>query len=192
MKPALRRILCALLLGLCSAELEATTYTKILTHKELTSEAGTIVIGRCTDIKSEWRDRRLYTVATVTIDETLKGKDAGTVRVLIPGGTDLNRKVPVTMAVEGAPNMSINEDMLLFLGQTPVRANEYYIVGLAQGKFTIHQESPKAGAPASGVMAGKTPATTGQEVSKRVDGASLAQFRKEIMGYLSEGDAPKK
>jgi hypothetical protein len=145
-----------------------------LSNKELARTAELIVIGQCRDTMILWIDRVLYTLATIDVAETLKGAPAMAVTVALPGGIDVNRKIPVSMTYPGAARMAAREDVLLFL----VNANDqvagtYAVLGLAQGKFSIVQTD--VGVP---VVSGHNSAL-GAGVS-----VPLATFKEEIMSHL--------
>jgi hypothetical protein len=110
-----------------------------LSMQEMAEGASLIVIGQCTGTKSRWVERRLVTEATILVAETIKGDVAGTLKVELPGGVDANRKFPVAMTHPSAPQISLDEEVFLFLTPTDEGSNAYSVMGFAQGKFSIGQ-----------------------------------------------------
>jgi len=107
----------------------------------LTAQSDEVIIGRCTALESRWVDRRLVTVATISVDETLKGQKAPQISVVIPGGIDTGRKIPVAMIVDEAPRIVPDEAVLLFLRASSRIPGSYRVTGLSQGKFTIVRDT---------------------------------------------------
>jgi hypothetical protein len=101
----------------------------------LARRADLIVTGRCQDVRSAWVGRALVTLATIGVRETLKGSPVQSVTVLLPGGVDLNRAVPIAMTVPGAPRLAPGEETLLFLVRDPGYGGALAV--LSQGKFSI-------------------------------------------------------
>jgi len=105
--------------------------------QDMVAQSELIVTGRCLSTRSVWIDRSLVTIATISVGETIKGSEASTVDVVLPGGADSNRRIPVAMTYPGAPTIQPQEDVFLFLTQAGVIANSYAVMGFAQGKFSI-------------------------------------------------------
>jgi hypothetical protein len=120
----------------------ATTIRRV-SDEELTTRAHLIVVGRQVESRSVWIGRMLMTRVTVAVDETLKGYvPAVTVTVDIPGGIDMNRRIPIGMSVAGAPTIHSGEHVVLFLSRgegitAMAGSDEYGIVGFSQGKFSV-------------------------------------------------------
>src|SRR5262245_2729598 len=121
-----------LLLSLVVSGLWATRATKIqqteqylevsnpgnvtsLDMREMSQGATMIVTGQCLGTRSTWVGRTLYTIATVQVSETIKGDQQSKIDVILPGGIDLNRKIPLAMNFPGAPLMQRGEESFLFL-----------------------------------------------------------------------------
>ncbi|HWP44528.1 MAG TPA: hypothetical protein VNO14_14880 [Blastocatellia bacterium] len=107
--------------------------------EEMARQSDLILTGRCTDTSSTWiQDGRvLVTLATVSVDEVIKGGQASTVTVVLPGGVDLNRKIPVAMTYPGAPRIAPQEEVFLFLTGEDAVPNSYTVAGFSEGKFSI-------------------------------------------------------
>jgi hypothetical protein len=153
-----------------------------LSNRELTTQSDVIVIGRALDSSSRWIGRTLVTAVKVQVQESLKGKGSAVVEVLLPGGIDATRRVPVGMAVPGAPRIQRNEDVLLFLAQN-TEVGGYVVTGFAQGKFSIVTRQ------------GRQMVSRDARGSQLVQGAAisrgtatetpLADFRREITTYIA-------
>jgi hypothetical protein len=107
------------------------------TESDMIQEASIIVAGRCTNLQSQWAGRTLVTLATIQVSEALKGSVGSTVTVVLPGGVDSNRRIPVAMSYPAAPAIYHQEQVLLFLTPEDLVSGGYSIVGFSQGKFTL-------------------------------------------------------
>jgi hypothetical protein len=111
----------------------------------------------------------------VSVHERLKGRADSTVTVDIPGGIDVNRKIPIGMSVPGAPRIYSGERVILFLSQraaftAQAGSPEQGIVGFSQGKFSVVEDA-----------SGRPMVITGTEKGAR----PLQEFKAEIQGLLS-------
>src|SRR5262245_33174141 len=145
-----------------------------LSDDRLVEQSSLVVIGRCTGVRSAWMGRRLMTLATVAVREVLKGEPRAEVTVVIPGGMDAQRAVPVAAVVEGAPQLATGEEALLFLSARPDEPDTYAIVGWGQGKRSILTDATGAELVAAG--SGRPPATV-----------PLARFRAQILQRVESG-----
>jgi hypothetical protein len=136
MKKAAVAALWLLVLALAAPALRATTVVA-LSEEEMIQQADLILTGRCTRLESTWIDRQLVTLATVSVSAVLKGQPGSEITVVVPGGIDVNRKVPVAMTFAGAPKMFVGEDVLLFLTPEGRVTNGWMVAGFSQGKYTI-------------------------------------------------------
>ena len=107
-----------------------------LTTDELVEESAVIATGRCIETHSSWVGRNLFTFATISVTETLKGQPGQTVTVAIPGGVDMNRQYPVAMRFPGAPEFYPQEVVFLFL-KPATTVPGFVVTGVSQGKFSI-------------------------------------------------------
>jgi hypothetical protein len=154
-----------------------------LSNAQLTTQSDAIVIGRAVNVQSRWIDRTLVTAVTVQISESIKGTLSGSIEVLLPGGADATRRIPVAMTFAGAPTIRPGEDVFLFLDYADDVAG-YVVSGFAQGKFSIMTD-------ASGVRR----VNRDLRGSQLVEGAgisrgtvtmdALSAFREEIIGYVA-------
>lgn len=111
--------------------------------RDMANQADLIIVGHCEAIESVWVGRMLFTRYTMAVDETVNGEDLDTVKVMVPGGIDLNRPVPIGMSVPDAPVFFPDERDVLLLTRTPHPGltNTYSIVGFNQGRFKIREGS---------------------------------------------------
>jgi hypothetical protein len=129
-------VLCLLVAALAAPALWATTAVE-RTEADLIAESAVILTGRCTDLRSEWIDRDLVTLATISVTEVLKGDPVSELTVVLPGGIDANRRFPIAMSFPAAPEIFRQETVLLFLVPEDRVAGGYAVSGFSQGKFTL-------------------------------------------------------
>ncbi len=161
----------------------ATSLSAGMTMREMTEGASLIVVGKCAETRSQWIERRLVTLATVSVTETIKGAAAETLTVVLPGGIDSNRKYPVAMTYAGAPQMSPEEEVFLFLTNQNEVPNGYAVMGWAQGKFSIAQDS--AGQKVVTRDQTIAPVQRGMGVTRgNPQSIPLTEFKEMVRGYL--------
>ena len=114
-----------------------TTLALALSIGDMTDQADVIAIGNCVETRSMWVDRSLVTLVTVAVSESLKGLPGDTLTVVVPGGVDVNRKIPVAMTYPGAPRLTPGENVFLFLNADSEVGGGYAVTGFSQGKFSI-------------------------------------------------------
>lgn len=170
--------LAAMLLG---SPADATTAIA-LSNQALAVDATLIVTGRCTEVRSAWEGRTLVTLATVAVTDVLKGDTTQTVTVVLPGGSDANRKFPVSMVYAGAPQMAVGEDVFLFLGPDEA-ASGLAVLGFSQGKFSIvdDERGEKVVSRNLSALTLQSPAGTRRGTTTRVP---LNEFKNEIREHL--------
>lgn len=104
----------------------ATTIVEPLGIAELSKRAERVVMGEVVATRSEMTRQGIYTVATIVVDEMLRGRSEPVLEVRVPGG----RIDDIELTVVGAPRMIHGYQFLLFLdGQR--------VVGLGQGAFVV-------------------------------------------------------
>lgn len=108
-----------------------------LSIEEMVNQSDLIAIGNCASTRSVWVDRNLVTLASISVAETLKGNQSEQLTVVLPGGVDANRKVPIAMTYPGAPRITPGEDVVLFLTSDDQVPGGFTIAGFSQGKFSI-------------------------------------------------------
>lgn len=99
--------------------------------------ATAIVRGTVADVRPEWVDgrRRVETIVTLDVGETLKGDMGRRLSFTVPGGV-IGRYRSVTI---GAPSFRQGEEVVVFLGaQAPALP---YLIGLGQGVFRVRRDA---------------------------------------------------
>jgi hypothetical protein len=160
-----------------------TTLAAALSLEDMIGQSDVIAIGSCTNTQSAWVDGSLVTVATVSVSETLKGSGSETLTVVLPGGIDANRKIPVSMSYPGAPRLAPGENAFLFLTAAPEFGNNYTVAGFSQGKFSIVNDEdgePMVSRDLSEMsLRGENGVRRGQS-----DVTPLSSFKERVRGYL--------
>ena len=150
----------------------------------MAQESTLIVTGQCSDLASAWIGRELVTVATVQVDEQIKGQSAGKIQVIIPGGIDANRAIPLALTVPGAPRILPGEQVLLFLADENRVRDGYAVVGFSQGKFSLIA-NPDGSKAASQDLTQLTLAGAKSTRPGTAHAVPLAQIRQEIQNALA-------
>jgi hypothetical protein len=160
-----------------AAGVSATTL-KPVTEETLTRDAETIVVGTVAASRAEWIGNTLVTSVAVDVAETLKGEPERRVEVLLPGGIDARRAVPVAVRYPGAPTLVQGENVVLFLDSTALKPEAHVIAGFSQGKYTLS-------AGADGAKSVQR-ATTGDRSDGVSDRRTLEQFRLQLQDHLAK------
>jgi hypothetical protein len=146
-----------------------------------------IVIGQCLGTQSRWVGRSLVTDATISVAETLKGDAApgSVVTVELPGGIDSKGKFPLAMTYAGAPQISPEEDVFLFLYRPVEDANSYSVMGFSQGKFSVNKASDGEKVVMRDMT--KAPASKGVGPTRgNPQVVSLSEFKEWVMRVLNK------
>jgi len=161
-----------------------------LSEAELAERSSLIVIGQCTEVRSAWMGRRLMTLATVAVRETLKGEPHAQVTVVIPGGMDAQRPVPVAAVVAGAPQLAPAEEVVLFLSARPDEPDRYTVTGWEQGKFSILKDGQGNQVIALGRRRPPSPGASEPTLSRNPAGTlTLPKFRASILRWVESPSA---
>jgi hypothetical protein len=162
-----------------------TTLAVALSLEDMVNQSDLIMIGSCVDIKSVWVDRALVTLATVSVGETLKGNESGNVTVVLPGGVDANRKVPIAMTYPGAPRLTPGENVFLFLTSDTDYGTGYNVAGFSQGKFSIVTD--ENGEPLVSRDLTKVSLKGNKGVRRGESNATpLSSFKAQVKAYLNK------
>lgn len=157
---------------LVPAGLPATTLQE-LSLRTMVEQAEVIVTGTCKQVESRWLGRTLVTLATVSVSETLKGRERAEVILVVPGGADLDRPIPIAVTYPGAPVVMPGEGLVLLLEPAAGVADGFWSVGFSQGVLPVVQDAAgKALVLRRGATGGGT--------------SPLAEVRAEILNYLRE------
>jgi hypothetical protein len=162
-----------------------TTLAVALSLEDMVSQSDVIAIGNCVETKSVWVDGTLVTLATVAVGETLKGTGAETLTIVLPGGADANRKIPVAVSYPGAPRLTPGENAFLFLTSDPDFGGGYTVAGFAQGKFSIVNDED--GQPVVSRDLTKMSLQGNNGVRRGAANVTpLATFKDKVNGYLNK------
>src|SRR5687767_2343881 len=162
---------------------EAMSTAADLSTAEMTLQSERIVTGECVGVETAWIDRTLVTIATVAVGEVIKGEDSSTVTVVLPGGTDTNRKFPIAMTYPGAPTLQPGEQAFLFLTREDEVPNGYVVTGFAQGKFSIVEDSQGQQVISRDLTKVRLQGGSGT-VRGTKQTLSLSEFKEKVKGYL--------
>lgn len=113
--------------------------TQRLTEEELARKSGFIVDATVAAVTCSWNEdgTQIYTFVELLVTDSVKGafQSGDVLRLRILGGIIDD----IGMQIAGAPGFQENEEALLFLGPNPETL--FPVVGLWQGKFSIHADS---------------------------------------------------
>lgn len=156
-----------------------------LSIRDMALQSELIVAGRCVETHSAWieNNRVLVTLATVQVDETLKGGAASTITVVLPGGIDSNRRIPVAMTYAGAPTIAPEENVFLFLTGEESIAGGYAVMGFAQGKFSVVEDEDGQKLVSRDLTKVRLQRQSGLARGTR-QRATLSEFRQKVREYL--------
>jgi hypothetical protein len=158
-----------------------------LSTRDMALQSEMIITGRCLDTSTAWIEngRVLVTLATVAVDEVIKGTQTSTVTVVLPGGIDANRPIPVAMTYAGAPTIAPNENVFLFLTAEERITNGYAVMGFAEGKLSIIED--EAGQK---LVSRDLTKVRGQRGPGVVRGnrqfVPLSEFKEKVLSYLGQ------
>lgn len=161
----------------------STSLANGLSMQEMTTGSSLIVTGKCLETRSQWIDRRLVTLATVSVTETIKGDSSGTVTVVLPGGIDSNRRIPIAMNYAGAPQIAPTEEVFLFLTIQDEVAEGYAVMGFAQGKYSINEDDAGEKVVSRDLTQVRLQKGVGT-VRGNVQVVSLSEFKEKVKSYL--------
>jgi hypothetical protein len=153
-----------------------------LTIQKLVQQSPLIMTGQCLRTSTAWIDRRIVTLATISVGEAIKGTPASTVNVVLPGGLDANRPIPVGMSYPGAPTIRPREEVFLFLKPSGEMADSYVVSGFAQGKFSIVRTDQ--GEQAVSPSLNSASAKSDGEVHGNLRIMPLSEFKQKVRSYV--------
>ena len=157
-----------------------------ITLNALTDQADVIVTGRVTALRSEWvQDNRvLVTLASIQVDDTLKGGVTDTLTVALPGGVDANRRFPVAMTYPDAARVEMNEEVVLFLSNDDLAPGAYAVTGSQRGKLSIVEGEDGSRLVSSDNIGAKVKADTRATRGNR-SFVPEATFKQKVRGYVN-------
>lgn len=124
---------------LCAARSAHATTLARLSLDQLAGAADAVARVRCTRAESRWENDAIWTVATFTVVETLKGSLPPQISVRLPGG----RVGHLTAAVDGTPQFNAADEAIVFLEKS--RAGGFSVAAWVEGTFRIGHD-PRTGA----------------------------------------------
>lgn len=129
-----------LLIGMLGASPAEATLVVQLDLPELIERAELIVEAEVTDLRSLKLEGTLFTRVRLRVYRELKGQAGDEIHILLPGGVDVEREVPVATLWAGQPRLDVARTYLLFL-QRPDASEPYHtLVGFSQGRFEIRYD----------------------------------------------------
>jgi len=166
-RPSLRTplsccVLSLLPLLLVPPGLPATTLAR-LTLDQMAAGSPAVARVRCVRTESLWKNGSIWTVATLQVVESVKGKLPAEISVQLPGG----RVGHLTARVDGSPKFTHGEEAILFLA--PAGAGGFTVSGWAEGTFRIGRD-----------------ARTGEETVTQ-DSSALAVFDTATRTFRTDG-----
>ena len=132
-----QRVTCFAAAILLITGLAGATSLVRLDDAEMAVKSDTIVVGRCASAATRWVGGTLVTLINVEVSETMKGAAARQITLVIPGGVDTDREVPISVIFPGAPSVVRNETVLLYLSESTLVGGGYDITGFNQGKYSV-------------------------------------------------------
>jgi hypothetical protein len=121
------------------------TTLRRLSLEELVRHSDIIGVGICEKTRSVWLEKKVYTIATIRVTQSIKGQVQanGTLEVYLLGG-QVSQPMPINMHVTGEAQVAVNEEMVLFLEGHGRDKRYLRFVGMAQGKIPVLKD-PKTG-----------------------------------------------
>ena len=137
----------ALLLVLLVSFSAQATVQKKLSLAELTGKSAVVAVGRVIDIRYLTVDSRVWTIVTVALERSVKGRGENSILLRVPGGMQtINGRTLVTK-VEGTPELNRMQRGVFFLnGRVPAY---FDLVGWNQGFWKVETQNGREVAVAS-------------------------------------------
>jgi len=153
----------SLTIVILSLSLQAKDNTSVI--KKLSQKADAILSGTVSEKESSWNSSktRIYTKATVQVDDLLKGTNTGnSVEIIYPGG----EVGDVGELYTHMPTFEKNEEVLVFLKKDN-NTNTYIVLNGQEGKLTVIEDSQ-----------------TGEKITS--SNSRITQLKSQIKSYLNE------
>jgi len=99
-----------------------------------------IVVGRVVQSRPRWEGRLIVTVATVDVEESIKGAAPARIEIVELGGSAVHPEtgLEVTMTASTQVSLEVGEDVLLFVHHTAAGLRQ--LVGAQQGSMVIRRD----------------------------------------------------
>jgi hypothetical protein len=136
-------VVMVLMTGLITIESQATTVLPLNLQK-LVDISSSVIVGHVVNVHTEGqlKPRKIETVIQIEVDECLIGPCKPTLILRQLGGMYDFIDGRFTQSVPGMPQYKIGERVVLFLEETDTK--RLVVTGLAQGKFSVSDESESA------------------------------------------------
>ncbi len=117
----------------------STALMRKISIPELQERAHWIVIGRVSEVTSDWNPGRtmIYSQARISVQDWIKGKGRNNELVV---RTEGGRVGSIACYVSDEPRFAAGERVVLFLKPEPASPGAMKVTGLFQGKYTIKDE----------------------------------------------------
>lgn len=125
-----RHFIFALVLTFCMMPLQCATLER-LSLDDLIAKSTSILRGKVTGAAAAFSGPVIYTHYTIQVEESFKGRNGGTVDVVVPGGTANGLR----QSFSGVPVLNPGDDFVFFLytGKSGLTT----VTGLTQGLFSM-------------------------------------------------------
>ena len=175
-------ILCAFLTVVGTAA--DATQVRYKSVAQMGSESAAVVRGKVTSVHSFWNEKgtKIFTETIIAVDESYKGSDQGTIRLLQLGG----EVDGIRVTVHGALKWRTGEEVVVFA--EPYQNGTYHVSGFCQGKFEVERD-PKTGeafikrpALTDVELVGSADADTRVQRGARIERVPLDRFISQALG----------
>ena len=156
------RLLWSIAAAVAIVATSATAHVVIPTEfRQVVSDSSLIVRGRVTDVRSVEGQYGIDSIATVAVENVLKGHANGFVYVRMPGGQIGNTR----WVMPGVPTLRAGQSAVFFL-RPGVTDTSHRPIGLSLGLYRI-QPDPRSGRPVvePPVVAGRNAPASGRVTS---------------------------
>jgi hypothetical protein len=116
---------------------QASAQTQQLRLEDLAKKAEVVVLGKVTDVRSEWNSERtrIITKVSLDVDQYLKGETAGRTMVITHPGGEVGG---VGELYSHTPSFAKGEEVFLFVKKDS--KNNLSIAGGKEGKFKVTKD----------------------------------------------------
>jgi len=117
-------------------EVNAATNQKTGFEK-LIAQADVIAVGKYTDVASAWDKKKIYTTATLQVENIVKGDAGSIIKIKVLGGTAIHPRLntPISMNVSNSAKFIVGSSAVVFLKKN--NEDTYQIVGMSKGNVTV-------------------------------------------------------
>jgi len=174
----MRSLFTLALLGVLPVTLPASTLRQ-LTLDDMIRQSTVIVRGSATPTTASFSGSLIFTHYRLQVTETLKGKAATQMDVVVPGGAVKG----ANQRYAGAPTLAPNQDYVLFLWTS--KSGLTQVIGLSQGLFSVLTDSARQPLIVRAAATERMVDSAGQPVTDSDIQMSLSDLRSRIQTVLS-------